>query len=151
MKQKYKHLALVPARGGSTGIRDKNLQRIGELSLVKLAWSYCLEAGFFDYTCLSTDSKKISQEIFPQFDLDSTAPHTLSFISEKMVVHHRHETLSSSSSSVYDLISEISKLKEKNLLSMQESASKHDLTLLQQDMNAVGGLLQKNGKSYTQG
>ena len=38
-----------------------------------------------------------------------------------------------------------------NLLSMQESASNHDLTLLQQVMNAVGGLLQKNGNTYTQG
>jgi CMP-N-acetylneuraminic acid synthetase len=112
MKRKYKHLALVPARGGSTGIRDKNLQKIGELSLVKLAWNYCLEADFFDYICLSTDSEKISQEIFPQFDLDSTAPHTLSFVSEKMIIHHRHESLSNSSSSVYELISEISKLKE---------------------------------------
>lgn len=112
MKRKYKHLALVPARGGSAGIRNKNLQMIGELSLVKLAWNYCIEAGFFDYTCLSTDSEKISQEIFPQFNLHSTLPRTLSFISEKMAIHHRHESQSNSSSSVYELVSEISKLNE---------------------------------------
>jgi CMP-N-acetylneuraminic acid synthetase len=88
------------------------LQKIGDLSLVKRAWNNCLEVDFFDYICLSTDSSKISMDILPQFDLHSIAPNTLSFISEKMIIHHRHESISHSTSSVYELISEISKHKE---------------------------------------
>ena len=51
MKKKFRHMALIPARGGSTGIENKNLQKIGQKSLVQFAWNDCLSASFFDYIC----------------------------------------------------------------------------------------------------
>jgi N-acylneuraminate cytidylyltransferase len=71
MSKSFRHLALIPARGGSVGLKDKNLQKIGEISLVKRAWESCIDVGFFNTLCLSTNSTMISKEVFPKFDLTS--------------------------------------------------------------------------------
>ena len=54
-------IAIIPARGGSKGIKDKNLQKIGGVSLVGKAAADCLSAGFKDVFIL-TDSDVIRQE-----------------------------------------------------------------------------------------
>jgi N-acylneuraminate cytidylyltransferase len=104
----FRHLALIPARGGSVGLKDKNLQKIGTTSLVKRAWESCLDAGFFSTICLSTDSIKISREVYPEFDLSLTTDNSITFLSENSVIHKRSKIDSSSFSSVYDLLLQIS-------------------------------------------
>jgi len=112
MKKKFRHMALIPARGGSTGIENKNLQKIGQKSLVQFAWNDCLSASFFDYICLSTNSNEIAMDIFPNFNLQSIPPNSVSGIKKNCLLHNRSDLHSLNHSSVYDLILEFSKNKE---------------------------------------
>ena len=56
-----KCVAIIPARGGSKGIKDKNLQKIGGISLVERAVKSCMQAGFNSVYILS-DSEAIRTE-----------------------------------------------------------------------------------------
>ncbi len=57
-----KVLAVVPARSGSKGIKDKNLQKLGAVSLIGLA-GICLEKlPWLDGRILSTDSPVYARE-----------------------------------------------------------------------------------------
>ena len=62
MINKRKIIALVPARGGSKGIKNKNLKKIKNKSLVKIASDFIDNSKIFDYKILNSDSKKILQE-----------------------------------------------------------------------------------------
>ena len=108
VSKNFRHLALIPARGGSVGLKDKNLQKIGKTSLVKRAWESCLDAGFFNTICLSTDSMMISREVSPEFDLNLSTDNSITFLSENSAIHKRSENDSGSFSSVYDLLLQIS-------------------------------------------
>jgi CMP-N-acetylneuraminic acid synthetase len=55
-------LALVPARGGSKGIPDKNLRRLGGRPLLAYAASAASASGVVDRLVLSTDSAAIAEE-----------------------------------------------------------------------------------------
>jgi len=57
-----KILALVPARGGSKGIKLKNLKKINNLSLIAHTSNFIDKCKFFDEKILSTDHKKIITE-----------------------------------------------------------------------------------------
>lgn len=74
MYRAHKCLAVVPARAGSKGIPDKNLRRIGDRSLVRLATDFAKKASFFDFICVSTDSLAIHEEV-PSFCFFSRPPH----------------------------------------------------------------------------
>ena len=54
-----KFLAIVPARGGSKGIKDKNLQLVANKSLLRRAIESALP---FMEVVVSTDSEKIKSE-----------------------------------------------------------------------------------------
>jgi CMP-N,N'-diacetyllegionaminic acid synthase len=54
-------LAVVPARGGSTGIKLKNLRTVGGVPLVVLAARIALETPFIDRAVLSTDHPEIAE------------------------------------------------------------------------------------------
>jgi CMP-N,N'-diacetyllegionaminic acid synthase len=54
-------LAVVPARGGSTGIKLKNLRTVGGVPLVVLAARIALDAPFVDRAILSTDHPDIAE------------------------------------------------------------------------------------------
>ena len=54
-----KILALVPARGGSKGIKLKNLKKIGDKSLIKITSDFIDKCKFFDLKVLSSENKKI--------------------------------------------------------------------------------------------
>ena len=55
-------LALIPARGGSKGIPEKNLCRIGALTLTARAVRCARETGRFGRVAVSTDSNAIAAE-----------------------------------------------------------------------------------------
>ncbi len=52
-------IALVPARGGSKGIKLKNLKKIKGKSLVQLVSNFIDRCKFIDYKIISSDHKKI--------------------------------------------------------------------------------------------
>ena len=54
-----KILALVPARGGSKGIKNKNLKKIKNKTLIQITSEFIDSCKFFDYKILNSDSKRI--------------------------------------------------------------------------------------------
>ncbi len=54
-------IAVVPARGGSKGIKLKNLRKINGKSLVELVGETISQLDFIDYAVVSTDHKKIAK------------------------------------------------------------------------------------------
>jgi CMP-N-acetylneuraminic acid synthetase len=52
-------LAIVPARGNSKGIKNKNLRKIKGLSLVEHAGNILKKISWIDYSIISSDSDKI--------------------------------------------------------------------------------------------
>jgi CMP-N-acetylneuraminic acid synthetase len=55
-------LALVPARGGSKGIPDKNIRPLAGRTLLEYAARVSAESGVVDRIILSTDSERIAEE-----------------------------------------------------------------------------------------
>lgn len=55
-------LAIIPARGGSKGIKHKNLRLINGKSLVARAVETCSDSGLFTDILVSTDCPKIARE-----------------------------------------------------------------------------------------
>jgi CMP-N-acetylneuraminic acid synthetase len=58
----HKRLALIPARGGSKGVPDKNIRQIAGRSLLSLAIATARETGLFDRIFVSTDSPDYAME-----------------------------------------------------------------------------------------
>ena len=56
---KKKILCLIPARGGSKGIKFKNLKKIGKKSLISHAISFAKNLKFLDDIVVSSENKKI--------------------------------------------------------------------------------------------
>ena len=57
-----KRLALIPARGGSKGIPNKNIQIVGKKSLLARSIESAITANIFSEICVSTDSPVIARE-----------------------------------------------------------------------------------------
>jgi len=55
-------LAVVPARGGSKGIPDKNLRKVGGRSLIEHSARTAAALSWIDRTVLSTDDERIAEE-----------------------------------------------------------------------------------------
>ena len=73
MKKKYKILAVVAARGGSKGIKNKNLRKIGNKELVLHVINTLSLIKTIDTICLSSDSSKIIKVVktkFPNVQID---------------------------------------------------------------------------------
>lgn len=58
-----RYVAYIPARGGSSRIKDKNLQRVGGESLVRRAALCARSSNLFDEVIVSTDSQEIAKEV----------------------------------------------------------------------------------------
>ena len=61
MYKKKKILAIITARAGSKGIKDKNLKKIGGLSLFEHSIMHAKKSKYIDFIALSTDSTKIQK------------------------------------------------------------------------------------------
>lgn len=59
--QRVKVLALIPARGGSKGIPQKNIQKLGGKPLIKYSILTAKRSNFIDRIIVSTDDKKIAR------------------------------------------------------------------------------------------
>ena len=62
IKQNFKVICIVPARGGSKGIKNKNLKKICNRSLVSYPIRAAIKSKVCDKIIVSTDSKKIAIE-----------------------------------------------------------------------------------------
>ncbi len=63
MIQDKSFLVLIPARGGSKGIKFKNIRKvIGNKTLLDLSYSFAKKCKFVDKIIVSTDHKKIVRE-----------------------------------------------------------------------------------------
>ena len=59
MKKKLDWIAIVPARKGSKRLPNKNLLKLGDLSLVEIAVKKALQSSVFDRVLISSDSQEI--------------------------------------------------------------------------------------------
>ena len=58
-----KIIAIIPARGGSKSIPNKNIKKLNGTPLINYTIENCLKSGIFDYIIVSTDSKKIFNKV----------------------------------------------------------------------------------------
>jgi CMP-N,N'-diacetyllegionaminic acid synthase len=86
-----KILALVPARGGSKGIKLKNLQEISGKSLVQITAEFIQSCPHIDHGILSTDHEQIAQ-VGTQYGLEVPflRPDNLSgdFVGDRELLAH---------------------------------------------------------------
>ena len=59
-------LALIAARKGSVGVKNKNLIKINNKEITKIATNLAINCSKIDNVVLSTDSKKILRKCFCQ-------------------------------------------------------------------------------------
>ncbi len=60
-------LAIIPARGGSKGIKDKNLANVNGKPLIYYSLKACFECKKIKKVIVTTDSKKISRTVLKFF------------------------------------------------------------------------------------
>ena len=99
-----RHIALIPARGGSIGIVNKNLQEIKGKSLVRIAWDACINSNIFSTVLLSTDSKSISLEVCNEIEISDLHNEGIKHISESLAIHKRSENDAMEMSNIKDLL-----------------------------------------------
>ena len=56
---KHKHFGIIPARGGSKGIRNKNIQLIGNKPMIQYTFEASKKSSKLDCVILSSDDEKI--------------------------------------------------------------------------------------------
>ena len=61
-----RNIAIIPARSGSKGLKDKNIKELNGKPLMAYTIEAALESGIFDCVHVSTDSEKYA-EIGRQF------------------------------------------------------------------------------------
>ena len=62
MYKKKTILALIPARSGSVSIKDKNLQIVGEETILARSIRHAKNSELVDQVAVSTDGQKIKEE-----------------------------------------------------------------------------------------
>ena len=62
IKKKYKYLTFIPARSGSKGIKNKNIQKIGKQSLIEISINFAKKIDSKNnFIFVSTDSIQFSK------------------------------------------------------------------------------------------
>lgn len=56
-----KNIAIIPARSGSKGLKDKNIKLLNGKPLIAYSIEAALDSGMFDEVMVSTDSKKYAE------------------------------------------------------------------------------------------
>jgi CMP-N,N'-diacetyllegionaminic acid synthase len=100
-------LVVIPARGGSTGVKLKNLREVGGLPLVARAAVVAREVEFADRMIVSTDQPKIA-EVAKAFGVDAPfmRPDSLSgpTVGDWDVLHHALIELERLDAVTYDIV-----------------------------------------------
>ena len=93
-----KKIAIIPARSGSKGLKDKNIRKLCGKPLLVYSIEAALNAGIFDCVILSTDSKQYAS-VAADYNIK---------------IMYRDETLSGDDTSTYDVVKDLlSRLEEK--------------------------------------
>ncbi len=103
-------IALIPARGGSKGIKNKNLVKINNKPIVDIAIDYAISSKLFSKIILSSDNKKILNRAKKK----------------NIIIHRRSKKLSSDHSLLNDTILKITStynLKKEYILIILEPTS----------------------------
>lgn len=102
-----KILAVVMARGGSKGIKNKNLRKIKSQTLVAIAGKLLSKIKIIDRAIISTDSSEIADEA-KQNNLNCffKRPKNLSgdFVSDYRVMHHSLKFMEKFDKTIFDLV-----------------------------------------------
>lgn len=93
-----KHIAIIPARSGSKGLKDKNIKLLNGKPLIAYAIEAALQSGVYDVVHVSTDSESYAQ-IARQYGAD--------------VPFLRNEELSSDTATTWDAMRFVVKEYEK--------------------------------------
>ena len=103
----YNILIVVPARGGSKGIKHKNLKKINDKTLVALVGEVVLQLDYVDRAVISTDMHKIAIEAKKSgLDVPFMRPEKLSedIISDVDVLTHALIEVENIDRTKYDII-----------------------------------------------
>jgi CMP-N,N'-diacetyllegionaminic acid synthase len=103
-------IAIIPARGGSKGVPNKNLRRIGKSSLVQISVNYALECKEIDLVFLSTDSEEIAYEILPgnqKIDFLNLKEGGTLEISKRLKLHKRRKDQAGDRSRTIEMVIDI--------------------------------------------
>lgn len=95
MKNKLKHIAIIPARSGSKGLKDKNIKLLNGKPLLAYSIEEALNSKLFDTVMVSTDSLKYA-EIAKKYGAE--------------VPFLRSEKTSGDSASSWEMVTEVLKL-----------------------------------------
>ena len=103
-------VAIIPARGGSKGITDKNLQEISGRSLVEITVSYALRTQLCSSVIVSTDSEAIASKFLRKYSTGTfEALSANSFVPGEgcVLVHKRDAKHATSEARTGDLVLDI--------------------------------------------
>ena len=94
----FKFVALIPARKGSKGIKNKNLKKINGYTLVELAIRIAIKSKIFDKIILSSNSQTIIKSVSKY----------------EITIHKRPEILSKDNSHISETILDVKRKFELN-------------------------------------
>ena len=107
--------AFIPARSGSSGIVDKNLQKISGTSLIKRTFDHAIESDIFKKIVVSTDSFQIISEItndLSHHEFDQIKEDSLIEISSKTIFHKRRKDQAEKLSPIRDVVFDLANIIE---------------------------------------
>lgn len=122
-----KHIAFIPSKGNSEGVPKKNLQKIGNYTLVEWSLEFAIESNLFDSIVVSTESNEVIENLprlAPHLEQFKVLKHNQFFeVSNKVQIHKRSLAHATRLASTLDLI--------ESYLDSQKSETVSCLTLLQ--------------------
>jgi len=141
-------VAIVPARGGSKGIINKNLQEISGKSLVEITVSYALRTQLCTRVIVSTDSEAIASKFLKNCSAGTfQALSCNSFVpGEAGVLVHRRDAIHATSKArtgdlVLDILSHYKEQDFDKVLLLQPTSpfrSRDELSRMMEDIDLVG-------------
>ena len=144
------NVAFIPARGGSVGIKNKNLQKVGGKTLIKRSLEHAATSDNFDTIVVSTDSFDIASEIFPSIsfkEFGNFLDDELILIDSKLFLHKRKTEQAQVLSPIRDVLFDISHKIDYNCLWLLQPTSPFREIL---EFLTIGQVVSKLTKSNTE-